>query len=79
MEELERARREAQAELDRMQEVSDSEEIPDEELNDISELEFFDKDWLKVLIERVVVYGTDVMEIVWRVRNPFEGKLLPER
>ena len=75
MEELERARRGAQAELDRMQEVSGPEEISDEELTGLSELEVFDKDRLKTLIEKVVVYGEDAMEIVWKVRSPFkDGK-----
>lgn len=75
MEELERARRGAQAELDRMQEVSGPEEIPDEELNGLSELEVFDKDRLKVLIDKVVVYGEDAMEIVWKVGNPFGDEI----
>lgn len=58
-----------------MQEASGSEEIPDKELAGLSELEFFDKDKLKVLIEKVVVYGEDAMEIVWKVENPFkDGK-----
>ncbi len=75
MEELERTRRGAQAELDRMQEVSGPEEISDEELTGLSELEVFDKDRLKTLIEKVVVYGEDAMEIVWKVRSPFkDGK-----
>ena len=74
MEELERARRGAQAELDRMQEVSGPEEISDEELNGLSELEVFDKDRLKVLIEKVIIYGEDAMEIVWKVQNPFKAE-----
>ncbi len=74
MEELERTRRGAQAELDRMQEVSGPEEISDEELNGLSELEVFDKDRLKVLIEKVIVYGEDAMEIVWKVQNPFKAE-----
>ena len=74
MEELERARRGAQAELDRMQEVSGPEEISDEELNGLSELEVFDKDRLKVLIDKVVVYGEDTVEIVWKVQNPFKAE-----
>ena len=75
MEELERARREAQAKLDQIQEVSGSEEIPDEELTGLSELEVFDKDRLKVLIEKVIVYGEDAMEIVWKVRSPFDSEV----
>jgi len=74
MEELEQARREAQAELDCMQAVSGSEEIPDRELAELSELETFDKDRLKTLIEKVVVYGEDAVEIVWKVQNPFKAE-----
>ena len=74
MEELEQARREVQAELDRMQAVSGSEEIPDGELAELSELETFDKDRLKTLIEKVIVYGEDAVEIVWKVRNPFKAE-----
>ncbi len=74
MEELEQARREAQAELDRTQEISCSEEIPDRELAELSELETFDKDRLKTLIEKVIVYGKDAMEIVWKVENPFKAE-----
>lgn len=74
MEELERVRCEAQAELERMQEVSGSEEISDEELTGLSEQETFDKDRLKALIEKVVVYGEDAMEIVWKVENPFKAE-----
>ena len=40
-------------------------------MQEVSELEVFDKDKLKVLIEKVVVYGADAMEIVWKVQNPF--------
>ena len=58
-----------------MREVSGSEEVTDEELNGLSELEVFDKDRLKALIEKVIVYGEDAMEIVWKVGNPFEGEV----
>ena len=58
-----------------MQEVSGPEEISDEELNGLSELEVFDKDRLKTLIEKVVVYGEDAVEIVWKVRNPFDSEV----
>lgn len=27
-----------------------------------------------MLVEKVVVYGEDAMEIVWKVRNPFEAE-----
>lgn len=66
---------EARAELDQVREVSGSEEVTDEALEGLSELEVFDKERLKMLIEKVVVYGEDAMEIVWKVRNPFEGEV----
>lgn len=74
MEELERARGEAQAELEGIQTTAVSEELPDEELEGVAGLEEFDKDRLKMLVEKVVVYGEDAMEIVWKVRNPFEAE-----
>lgn len=74
LKELEREKGEAQAELDRMQAVSGSEGIVDEELVELSELEIFDKDRLKTLIEKVVVYEEDAMEIVWKVENPFRAE-----
>ncbi len=60
-----------QAELDSMQTVSEKEEIPYGELAELSVLESFDKDRLKVLIDKVIVYGSDAIEIVWKVGNPF--------
>lgn len=33
-------------------------------------LDEFDKDRLKMLMEKVVVYGEDAIEIVWKVANP---------
>ena len=75
MEGLEQSRREAQMELDRMQEMAGSEEIPDEELAGLSVLETFDVDRLKALIEKVVVYEEDAIEIVWKVRNPFDSEV----
>lgn len=42
---------------------------------ELSELEIFDKDRLKTLIEKVAVYGEDAVEIVWEVRNPFDGEI----
>ena len=73
MEELEQSRHEAQMELDRMQELADPEEITDGELEGLSVLDTFDVDRLKTLIDKVVVYGEDAIEIVWKVRNPFES------
>lgn len=74
IEELERSRREAQAELECMREAAGSEEVADEELAGLSVLEVFDRERLKVLIEKVVVYEEDVMEIVWKVRSPFKAE-----
>lgn len=75
MEELEQIKSEALEELDSMQTVSKTEEIPDEELAELSVLEAFDKDRLKALIDKVVVYGEDAIEIVWKVGNPFQAEI----
>lgn len=75
MEELEQIKSEAQAELDSMKTVSKTEEIPDEELAELSALESFDKDRLKTLIDKVIVYGADAIEIVWKVGNPFNTEI----
>ena len=75
MEELEQSRHEAQAELDRMQELTDPEEITDGELEGLSVLDTFDVDRLKTLIDKVVVYGEDAIEIVWKVGNPFQAEI----
>ena len=61
MEELEQIKSEAQAELNRMRTVSEPEKIPDEELAELSVLESFDKERLKALIDRVIVYGEDAI------------------
>lgn len=74
LEELEREKDEAQAELDRMQAVPGSERIADEELAELPRLGTFDKDRLKTLIEKVVVYGEDAMGIVWKAENPFKAE-----
>ena len=47
--------------------------MADEELAVFFGLEVFDREKLKVLIEKVVIYGEDAMEIVWKVRKPFDG------
>ena len=75
LEELEQIKSEAQAELDSMQTVSVQEELPDKELAELSVLESFDKDRLKMLIDKVVVYGEDAIEIVWKVGNPFQAEI----
>ena len=54
-----------------MREAAGSEGVADEELAGLSVLEVFDRERLKVLIEKVVVYEEDVMEIVWKVLSPF--------
>jgi DNA invertase Pin-like site-specific DNA recombinase len=61
-------------ELDCMQTVSEKEEIPDEKLAEFSVLESFDKDSLKMLIDKVIVYGAGAIEIVWKVGNPFKAE-----
>ena len=66
--------REVQAELDRMQEMAGPEEIMDVELAGRFVLETFDVDRLKAP-SKVVVYDEDAIEIVWKVRNPFEGEV----
>ncbi len=76
MEELEQIKSEAQAELNSMQTVSKPEEIPDTELAELSVLESFDKDRLKMLIDKVIVYGADAIEIVWKVGNPFNAEIM---
>lgn len=75
MEELEQIKSEAQAELNSMQTVSKPEEIPDTELAELSVLESFDKERLKALIDKVIVFGADAIEIVWKVGNPFETEI----
>lgn len=37
-------------------------------------METFDKDRLKTLIEKVVVYREDAMEIVWKAENPLKAE-----
>lgn len=76
LEELERSKREAQAELDSMQAASATEEIPEAALAELSVLESFDQGRLKVLVGRVIVYGEDSMEIVWKVENPFGTEIM---
>ena len=75
IEELEQSRHEAQMELDRMQEMAGSEEITDGELAGLSVRKAFDVDRLKTLIEKAVVYSGDAIEIVWKVRNPFDREV----
>lgn len=71
MEELEQIRSAAQEELDSMQTMTSTEEIADAELAELSVLEAFNKDKLKALIDRVIVYDADAVEVIWKVDNPF--------
>ena len=73
MEELEQIRSAALVELDSMHTMTGTEEIADAELAELSMLEVFDKNKLKVLIERVIVYDADAVEVVWKVDNPFRS------
>ena len=75
MEGLGQSRRETQVKLYHMKEIDSSEEISDEELAGLSVLETFDVDKLITLVEKVVVYGGDAKEIVWKVRNPFDSEV----
>lgn len=75
MEELEKIKSVALEELDSMKTVAVTEEIPDEKLKELSILKSFDKDRLKVLIDKVIVYGEDAIEIIWKVGNPFETEI----
>lgn len=47
----------------------------DEELAGLSVLKTFYVDRLQALIEKVAVYDEDAIEIVWKVRNPFESEV----
>ena len=75
MEELEQIKSAALEELDSLQAISEPEEIPNEKLAEFSVLESFDKDRLKMLIDKVIVYGADAIEIVWKVGNPFKAEI----
>ena len=75
MEELEQIRSEALAELDSMQIMTGTEEIADAELAELSVVEAFNKDKLKALIDRVIVYDADTVEVIWKVDNPFGSEV----
>lgn len=72
MEKLEQTINEAEVELNQIQGGSENEKISDEQLAEFSVLQFFDKEKLKVLIDKVIIYGESDIEIVWKVDNPFE-------
>ncbi len=70
--ELEQDKEEAQKELDAVMKMEASEEIQEEELSGLSVLETFDKEKIQILVEKIFVYGSDAIEIVWKTSNPFE-------
>ena len=70
--ELEQDKEEAQKELDAMMKMEAAEEIQEEELSELSVLETFDKEKIQILVEKVFVYSSDAIEIVWKTSNPFE-------
>ena len=41
-------------------------------MSGLSVLENFDKEKIQILVEKVFVYGSDTIEIVWKTSNPFE-------
>ena len=70
--ELEQDKEKAQKELDAMIKTEAAEEIQEEELSGLSVLETFDKEKIQILVEKVFVYDSDAIEIVWKTSNPFE-------
>lgn len=71
LEKLERTKDDALEELENLQGTSDDTAVCDEDLQEISALNNFDLDRFKLLIEKVIVYGEDEIEIVWKVDDPF--------
>ena len=69
--ELEQDKEETQKELDVMMKMEASEEIQEEELSELSVLETFDKEKIQILVEKVFVYSSDAIEIVWKTSNLF--------
>ena len=41
-------------------------------MSELSVLETFDKEKIQILVEKVFVYSSDAIEIVWKTSNPFE-------
>lgn len=70
--ELEKKKEEAEKELNGMMKIDKTEEVPVEELSELSVLETFDKEKIQMLVDKVFVYDSDAIEIVWKIRNPFE-------
>lgn len=71
MEELGQIKDEILKELEKLQSVSEDIGVCDADLKEISTLANFDLHKLKLLIEKVVVYGENEIEIVWKVDDPF--------
>lgn len=71
LEKLERTKDDALEELENLQGTSDDTAVCDKDLQEISALNNFDLDRFKLLIEKVIVYGEDEIEIVWKVDDPF--------
>lgn len=71
LEELDKIKENAMEELESLQIISDDTRICDADLQEISALDNFDLDRLKLLIEKVIVYGEDEIEVVWKVDDPF--------
>ena len=73
LEELEGIKNNALEELERLRSISDETGICDADLQEISALDNFELDRLRLLIEKVIVYGEDEIEIVWKVDDPFRN------
>lgn len=71
LQELERIKDDALEELENLRSTSDDTVVCDADLQEISALDNFDLDRFKLLIEKVIVYGEDEIEIVWKVDDPF--------
>lgn len=69
--ELEGTKGDALEELENLRSISDDTGVCDADLQEISALDNFDLDRLKLLIEKVIVYGEDEIEIVWKLDDPF--------
>ncbi len=73
LEELERIKDDALEELENLRNTSDDTAVCDADLQEISALDSFDWDKLKLLIEKVVVFGEYEIEIVWKVGDLLQG------
>lgn len=71
LEELGQIKDDALKELDAMTDISDTTEMSNENIEELSVLDSFDLNKMKLLIDKVVVYGEDEIEIIWKANNPF--------